>query len=241
MGRALSHYDGSFVFLCVAKVVRQTAQEDALEGRLFIFDVSTWKKSVLEYVAVTQKELLEFCQSADAAANAQFCSEQIKKLERSLTGQYFFYAEFSLRRSGTCKLTQGASENFSLRAPKIGDDKIVHMLCSQLFYFLKDISHNHQHHSKSTDTIVDLIECHTHDDFLWRRETLFSLYRKIVSYKRNPQSDVFYSSLGVLAYAETFMEISKAELSARDAQRLPTYYNEQMRHSILAVQAIKEN
>ncbi len=116
-------------------------------------------------------------------------------------------------------------------------------LSAQSFYFLKDIGHRHQHHNERTDTVTDLhrVSGNPNDDLKWREETLFNMYRKVIDFKRHPENLNFTDCLGLLAYAEAFGKISECELSvSMPNAKLPTYYYEQVRMSILATQSKKE-
>jgi hypothetical protein len=86
-------------------------------------------------------------------------------------------------------------------------------ICQQLFFFLKDITHNHQHHDPYTDTMSLLYQLqNATDDYFWRSDTLRNLYRMVLNYKRSMREEVFASALGILAYLKSFYKISATEL-----------------------------
>lgn len=79
------------------------------------------------------------------------------------------------------------------------------MLASQVYFFLRDICHVHQHHADSSDTISDVTDC-TKEDDAWKRETLYSLYRWVIQQKRAKRVEAYFSAKGVLSYAHTFQK-----------------------------------
>jgi hypothetical protein len=74
------------------------------------------------------------------------------------------------------------------------------MLASQVYFFLRDICHIHQHHADSSDTISDVTDC-TDEEDAWKRETLYSLYRWVIQQKRAKRVEAYFSAKGVLSYA----------------------------------------
>jgi hypothetical protein len=50
---------------------------------------------------------------------------------------------------------------------------IEHILTAQLFFFLRDIGHRHQHHDPNTDTVVDLWKDNPNDPFDWNQSVPF--------------------------------------------------------------------
>jgi hypothetical protein len=130
-------------------------------------------------------------------------------------------------------------------APKLPESAetrrhIRHVLAAQLFFFLRDIGHRHQHHDPNTDTIVDLYESTDQDDFYWKLRTLYALYRKIIVFKRVRERALYASSLGVLAYARTFRKIATANASEEEAARLPYFFDENVVASINAADMDEE-
>ena len=70
-------------------------------------------------------------------------------------------------------------------------------LMHSAYYFLKDISHTHQHHSLTKDTIIGL-----YDNRDWEFLTLKGLMKSVLDYKRELH---YYSrAKGILAYARAF-------------------------------------
>jgi hypothetical protein len=79
-------------------------------------------------------------------------------------------------------------------------------VASELFFFLKDLCHIHQHHSPRTDTIVDLYNT-TNNKNAWINETLRVLYRRVLDHKRSPKPNTNSSARGVLSYIKSFQKL----------------------------------
>jgi len=105
----------------------------------------------------------------------------------------FHSAKFSLDRDGVVEIHYHNA-----------DPELEHIICAQLFFFLKDISHKHQHHHPKTDTIVDI---YNKNNSRWQDETLRSLYKKVLDFKRRRDELVCSSALGVLSYIKSFRHI----------------------------------
>lgn len=156
-----------------------------------------------------------------------------------------FQAEIEICRSGRTTITV-ADENLEHEnRPSLGDTdaerrRLAHRLAAQIFYFLRDIGHQHQHHDPSTDTIVDLFPFDGQDDLSWRHQVLYNIYRMIIQYKRNPRNKQFHASLGLLSYACTFQEICKKELGDPQGTRLPYFHAAGLEGSLRAIQAANQ-
>ena len=75
-------------------------------------------------------------------------------------------------------------------------------IADQAYFFIRDISHRHQHHSPDSDTIL-ILQKHE-DDRKWRANVLFSLHHYIIRSKRFADTKSLYRCAGVLAYANSF-------------------------------------
>lgn len=112
-------------------------------------------------------------------------------------------ARFELYRTGEVRI------ELTHTMPIISDDPdeqaaFDDILASQIYYFIKDVSHRHYHHRKASDNLLPLTRIVADDDTSWRRETLWSLARAILEMRRSGKLPGHKSALGVLAYAEAF-------------------------------------
>lgn len=83
--------------------------------------------------------------------------------------------------------------------------ELSELLANQVFYFLKDISHVHQHHHPSHDAITRVSRItDLEEEESWIAQTQFSLYRAIIRSKRFKNEKALFRAAGILAYAQSF-------------------------------------
>ncbi|HYE00168.1 MAG TPA: hypothetical protein VEH84_12355, partial [Alphaproteobacteria bacterium] len=232
---------GDLVFLCIAQTVHgERRTQEFLEGTLFVFhDPNIWRFDALPIVRELQEKLFSYRAVTVPESLDAFVKDQVSITIRRLRILSSFNAEFSLSRTGTTALSVSDPPIISSNAPKLPIDvrrreQVVHVLAAQLFYFLRDMGHTHQHHDRRTDTIVDLHHVKNRSDLDWRLATLYSMYRKVIDLKRTAHSDAFSNALGIIAYAESFYLICEEELLDADKANLPKYYSSQIKDSIMA-------
>ncbi|MBF0348649.1 MAG: hypothetical protein HQL81_13360 [Magnetococcales bacterium] len=216
MARLFPQVTGTFWILCIATHPRtipprrkldEPFQSKPLQGRLFLFDRKGWKGEVEDSVRQTQRHF-------------HHRSGQYQTLMDNLNNrcqEYAdVYADFTLTRNGTVtlELPEGC-----IRV----STQVPNRVASQLYFFLKDISHEHLHHTPTTDTLTELYSIMTaegeEDDITWRYETLSRLYRKVFRYSREAHPSSYDNAVGILAYAETFRHISMEALRENDPGR----------------------
>lgn len=90
-------------------------------------------------------------------------------------------------------------------------------LIDQAYFFIRDISHEHQHHSNDVDTII-ITQILDDNNYEWRKSILYSLYYFMIKQKRNQKLDLLLQSKGILAYAKSFEAISKRHGKMPDFQ-----------------------
>ena len=157
-----------------------------------------------------------------------------------------FVVDFVLERDGDCRMTTTVYRQGGGR-PTFADDNLEHMahiVCSQAFFFLKDITHTHQHHDPKTDTMTDVYPIYDpDDDKTWRSETLRNLYRRILDFKRLRTEKVYSSAHGILCYAKSFKLIStkKLEKGGGNSELKPDLFDDLLAESIDASQRSSEN
>jgi hypothetical protein len=109
-----------------------------------------------------------------------------------------------LQRNGAVEIEVSATAGNSFENQKLN--------ASQVYFFLRDVCHVHQHHAPTSDTILDVTDCTTETN-AWKRETLYSLYRWVIQQKRAKSVSSFINAKGVLAYAHTFEQTHGEETS----------------------------
>ena len=120
-------------------------------------------------------------------------------------------------------------------------EKHIPALAHQAYYFIKDISHRHYHHYRSSDNILPLTEVAPYDDEAWRRNTLWALARAVLEARRRDRLDAYKSALGILSYAEAFQNVlgrvrrgTQSEAKFVIAESVITYDFAQTRASLVA-------
>jgi hypothetical protein len=118
------------------------------------------------------------------------------------------------------------------------------IIAAQFYYFVRDITHTHQHHHRETDTILSVQK--SANDVDWRKNVLFSLYNHIIARKRAIDLIESVDSLGILAYARAFYTTSETRLKLRDLWEIhkpnfPTFTDEPLIASINATIRKLEN
>ena len=196
-------------FACVARCSnRANDPESPLEGRLYIFARKLlWRRHAELLVREAQANLRTYETLFAHTGLDTYFSARHETLLRRVAEESTAYVDFSLSRQGVARLSLPKDRGFCYHPidwPENENERrqIERLMSSQLFFFLKDIIHTHQHHDPDLDTITDLHE----DDGTseWRYRTLQSLYLKLIDMRRTRRTDLSFSSLGILSYARAF-------------------------------------
>lgn len=208
-------YGAKFEFVIVATISDDpVVSTENLNGYICFIptDSENWKNC--------KADIIDCYEALESSGNniSQTYEQQLNEVLLPLMENYsFFYSEFELTREGIASFTipEIAKRNITsfFSDNKLSDKQVIHHACAQLFFYLKDVSHVHQHHHPRTDTIIDLHECDENEK--WIQETIRSLYRKVLRFKRNLTEESCLSSLGVLAYLKTFRSILEKKLKIK--------------------------
>ena len=104
-------------------------------------------------------------------------------------------------------------------------------IADQAYFFIRDISHRHQHHASDSDTIL-ILQDHE-DDVEWRSNVLYSLHHFIIRAKRFADTRSLYQCIGVLAYANSFRATCSRFLQDRD-DLIPPFNGDDLLQSLNA-------
>lgn len=237
----VNKYCGSFNFVCIGKSSNDiSVQNDKLSGYLLIFDdKKNWSWAERE-IRHCQDKLA----SLDVSVNdlAAGFDSHFNFIKEDLKPKASFWVNFTLARNGVVEIV--LDEGYDLGAdkplypPTLADKKrIEDTQSAQTFYFLRDLVHKHQHHSPTTDTLLDLYR--SGDDNQWIGESLRVLYRKILDFKRLRKDEVYCSSLGLLSYAKSLRQIAKDDYGG--CSICPKINDELLKESIMAGQTATNN
>lgn len=245
LSKTLWDRDGDLIYVALCKSDTLGArQQEALVGHVYILQNAAWGQG--EQPVSALMKLLDRYSEADAGSSlGQYIQPEWDHCNRELDRLCAFHVGVEVCRSGKTTIDVADADLSHATRPSLGTNAgaqahFAHRLAAQIFYFLRDLGHHHQHHDPSTDTIVDLFPFDGKDDLSWRQQVLYNIYRTIIQYKRNPRNRQFHASLGLLAYASTFHEVSVQELPKDSVEHLPYFHNEGLERSLSALQAVNQ-
>lgn len=225
---------GKAHFICSAETFDLGADEQAcLRGRVYVIsEAGRWQCNVRRRLREAFEVLDGY--SADTSSNGitQHFAGTKSNLDAACAQNCAFQVYFCMQRSGILDIVTDSTYLRCAEAPEYPGGNLLNAVTAQVFSFLRDVGHKHQHHYPSTDTIVDLHEITT-DDFRWRRKTLYSIYRRIITFKRQSDIVVQIRSVGLLAYAKAFKKIwlEDRPFAERECE-IPAYFDDAMQQSI---------
>ena len=169
----------------------------------------------------------------------------VRGLQRALAATADFAVGFVLARDGAMRLL--VSNSFADQEVRYGDDvalppnEALRPLVAQCFYFLRDITHRHHHHSKRSDAITSVWGAN--DPSRWIRETLYELHRRVIVARRVRSPRGQEDALGFLAYASTFEQVIagpfRKSLPLHEQTLVPVYQTANLKDSISATLEVK--
>lgn len=230
--RHIFRREGDIKYVCIGKCSDIPSDgDDKLEGFVFMFaEKIIWKNHVYDKLKEIQNQLSSYDKSTDGDLIG-YANEKYKNIKEHLKEYASFFCEYSISRQGELILFPASpSPNNAYWIPP-HDSENEHNLYSQIYFYLKDIIHHHQHHKPHTDTVLDVFRCSMEDDYEWRCSVIRSLLRKIVQFKRHTRSEVLASSRGTLAYANAFRDIERNNEKAKKELK-PKYNSETLLMSI---------
>jgi hypothetical protein len=228
--------EGSFWFVLTAESIGVPGDTDELTGKIYIYKSKSNWRGVGE--PIVRQRLIDLSKLANSlavdredAANRLF-DEVVDGLEKTADIE----VNYHLFRTGEIYIgkpifidphLRSASLNFAETTSGLDFNK---WMADQAYFFLRDITHVHQHHSPSSDTILILQNRDDEEDFTWRRRIIFALNHYIIRSKRFPDSTSLFQASGVLAYCESFQAICME--STDNKFTVPRFNNEALRQSI---------
>jgi hypothetical protein len=211
-------FDAKWMFVLFAKSEAVAGDRlGRLVGTVYVFTRRRWfstdlGQSPAEWFDSTLYDLEKGAHSsADLAAATRAHEDAISS---ALSARAVYAVDCIIQRSGETQVSPRELAAEVLFTPAITteahqpDGRDVQYLANQAFMFLKDIAHNHRHHSKKQDTIT---LAHPKDDeFGWLRDTQYSIHRRVVVKRRagNPKS--LYEALGLMSYMASVSKLANS-------------------------------
>lgn len=218
---------GQHFFIAIVDAVEDRDQPlDKLVGRIFPILATPIGKNI---AAEIRSELLNVpWQPEDEFART--IKKFVNQMEHRVDGVCPVVVHFELRRDGITELW--ATKAKTVPGGTEPDDQIVAYYVEQSFFFLRDISHVHQHHDPATDTVIRVHRA----DSSFMNGIYFDLFRAIIRFKRVRSSENIMSASGILAYAKSFSTLKYGELKPVD-----DYQVDNLRMSLDAAQFSIQN
>jgi hypothetical protein len=233
--------DLRFVLVANTKHKELLKTQEYLQGKAYIIDRKGWPSAnrlTSTYIDQLNNYRTILLNGNHESLEAFACEKQAT-LFSDLDKWAVFNVSVRISRTGTTDIKFDEASLLYPASPHLGQPLLIKKLASQIFFFLKDVGHHHQHHDNRTDTIVDLQPATgpINQDIKWRVDTLYNIYRRVIYYKRQSDRATFNDCLGLIAYSQAFRKISEEELEKELIKQLPAYYSEQVIQSIEATQS----
>jgi hypothetical protein len=151
--RLLFGLNGTFWFICVGTAGDNPACTTAsLAGELFLFHKrDLWDKEAEPNVRRLQEFLRDYETNGSALPLAEYCALEYSNLLYKLRETASFFCTYSLDRDGEVLLEPPPIDSLPEHSPKFPTDpnqrrQMLQSVLSQMYFFLRDIGHIHQHH-----------------------------------------------------------------------------------------------
>lgn len=197
------------------------AQRNRIFGKVFVFTKDYWRAEAETLVRELMDQIPRF--NGDVSRTESKALE----LEEQIGAYSATIVNYSIKRTGEIEINFKYSEQGKKYIDAFHDD-VDDDIFNQIYYFLKGCLHRHQHHSKNTDSILQIYKKTGEID--WKVETLYTLYRKIINRRRSGKIVELSQSLGVLAYASSFEQIYTNHFRRR--RNIVVYNKDELKQSI---------
>ncbi|WEO64796.1 hypothetical protein [Rhizobium rhizogenes] len=231
-------YSGKFQFILCARSRRiRTSPDSKLIGKVFIFHCRAFKESKASDIF---RSSVKSMRALDPGAVNPGLKQQYLALNQALLSRCDMCMDVVLNRDGVIalsRLTWGNSHlerNTEEHAGEIGFD-LEHGIADQIYFFVRDLTHQHQHHGNDADTIITTQRQERPDDLSWCLEIMYSLYFHIITVKRKENPTEHVRALGILAYLQSYKNIIKHRKDIVEATLvLPEFDDASSKESIKA-------
>lgn len=231
-------YSGEFeCILCARARKARSSSDSKLIGKVFLFHKKTFKETNAKAIF---HSLVHSMRSLDPGAGNPGLKPQYISLVQSLSSLCDLSVDVVLNRDGIITLwdivwnNAGLERNTAQHAEEISFD-LAHGIADQMFFFVRDLTHQHQHHSSDADTIITTQRSHKPGDMEWCLEIMYSLYYHIITIKRKENPAEHVRALGILAYLQSYKKIvTNRAKHVGSALTLPEFDDASSKESIKA-------
>lgn len=229
--------DGDFWFVFIASGSNcSTVSGESVSGYAYVFsEKEICRSSILPKLKRFQHAVYKDCRR-------EVFESGLEGFESGVSADYLAKFRVVLARDGVvnmnyCSLPpREVKSKFQKLRYKINDEdgrERKSLLASQVYFFIKDITHTHQHHGRRVDAMID-VHYSEIKSAEWYSRTLRGLYKRVLQYKRDKDRKVNMSSLGLMAYIDSLVRIARSRLSYSEYRRLPVKFNDNLVASITA-------
>lgn len=204
----LSRRNGDFWFVLTARANAGALQADRLGGSIHIFKTADDWRSVAGRISenIAEIERQRYAQTPDREALAVLAFDRAGGV---CDVSADVRVDFTLDRDGEASFDvphfkEAALERASTSFARGSGHDISKWISDQAYFFLRDVSHTHQHHKPDTDTILILQE-HDALDIQWRKNVFYSLNYAVIRFKRHADAVSSTRAMGIVAYCNSFV------------------------------------
>ena len=230
---------GDFWFVIAARTKAAAIDADAVSGQVFVYkSKDDWRSKADQKVRAHIAEINAQRFSLDNQRN-QLAELSFDRATAVASNTADISVSFEILRDGTIFVSQPvfaeqALEEASVAFANASGLDLRSWVSNQVYFFLRDVSHNHQHHEPTSDNILVLQDYDASNDLEWRKKIIFSLHYAIIRFKRDDLSEqASYRALGILAYCKSFAMCCKTKLKDK-FDNAPIFNEEALQLSLTA-------
>ncbi len=186
--------NGNLYFVCY---MRHWGEDDFLAGKVLLFKPDEWRE--------VRSQVRDSMRTVESPPNNELRLDTT--LGDAIREKASAVVMFEIQRSGIIVISP---EKMPSPDEAIGFSDLEQSVCSQFYFFLRDLLHKHKFHPHDTDRILDV--CPEDDD--WKGQVNYSLARKAIVLRRNGHSQSLHRALGVIAYLHSFRKNIMTEKEA---------------------------
>ncbi|MEL6583003.1 MAG: hypothetical protein AAFQ36_04155 [Pseudomonadota bacterium] len=186
------------------------------------------------YAADTSVELKRLFHATRAIQTSKAPASQVRRLlHKEVTDFLSANSENKKLHFGFVKLFRNGAFHITLPRKRYlaerADD--APRIASSFYRMVRDSTHTHQHHAKTTDTVLNVFEVRTAEPInSWRAEVMYQMMRYAIFSRRSRTSFSLQNSKGVIAYAQSFETLFGLDLFGR--RTISKYNFEQITQSL---------